>query len=301
MKNKINLRSWIFMIVIALLSVYVFRTNSKPTLMVSLIIAFSGIFIIGLFSNRYIGSFFGGFVFGGGYAARHLFPEKLPNLKPEKLEVFVNELKGFNDLLANYWWIFLLLALVIGFISGLLGEKLQGFGNKKWSTTRITYMSIFVALSVMINTMRVGSFSFGGFPIIFAGYMLGPIPGFIVGAVADVVGFIVRPPAFSFNILFTLTSALTGLIPVLVSKLLGDKYPKFTFIKVLVGIFVGQMITTVILAPMFSVILYGGRSFWLLASKAFFRQILSIPVYALLITSVGDRITKVIKFDKEFI
>ncbi len=84
----------------------------------------------------------------------------------------------------------------------------------------IAYASLFVALSVVINTFRIGSVSFGGVPIIFSGYVLGPVMGFIVGAMADIVGFIVRPSGNAFNPVFVLTSALTGMLPILVTKLL---------------------------------------------------------------------------------
>ena len=158
-------------------------------------------------------------------------------------------------------------------------------------------MAIFVALGVIINTARIGFVSFGGFPIILSGYLLGPISGFIVGGVTDVVAFIVRPSSFGFNILFTLTSALTGIIPIVVTRLLGEKYPNYTFIKVLIGVLLGQIITSVVLVPIFTAFLYK-KVFIVEAGKALLKQAISIPIYAFLTTSLTDRIGKVIKFDE---
>lgn len=168
--------------------------------------------------------------------------------------------------------------------------------SKSFNVQKLVYASVFVALSVVINSLRIGSVSFGGFPIIFSGYVLGPIMGFIVGFVSDLVGFIVRPSSFGFNPLFALTSALTGAIPVIVTtKLLGDKYPEFKLWKILVGIFIGQTITSVILVPIFRVMLYGKNTFWFYMTSAAAKQAISIPIYAVLMKIVWDRIKGFVK------
>lgn len=172
--------------------------------------------------------------------------------------------------------------------------------NTKFSTKKITFMAIFIAISVMVNTARIGSISFGGFPIIFSGYLLGPFMGFIVGGVSDILGFIVRPSSFAFNPLFTFTSALTGALPILTTRFLKEKYPNFSLIKIFLGVFVGQMLTSVILVPLFSTILYGNKTFIVLAVNAFTKQIISIPIYAILIKILNDRLKKIIDFRKEF-
>ena len=158
---------------------------------------------------------------------------------------------------------------------------------------------MFVALSVAINTARVGSISFGGFPIILSGYFLGPINGFIVGALADVIAYIIRPSAGGgFNPLFILTSALTGFIPVVVTRLLGEKYPNYNFPKLFAGIFVGQMLTSVIMVPFFRVMLYGENTFIFFASSAFIRQAFNMPLYAFLINTVNESLRRTVNFER---
>lgn len=170
--------------------------------------------------------------------------------------------------------------------------------KSKFSVKQLTYMSVIIAIAVAINTLRVGLVSFGGFPIILGGYLLGPIPGFIIGGLSDLIGFYVRPSGYDFNILFTLTSALTGLLPVFVSKILGDRYPKYSLIKIFIGILFGQVLTSVILVPLFSTILYGDSTFYILAIKALIKQAISIPIYSILIFTLINRLTKVIDFRK---
>lgn len=167
--------------------------------------------------------------------------------------------------------------------------------NKKsfLTTKKIAYVGIFIALSVAINTLRIGSISFGGFPIIFSGYVLGPVLGFVVGGLADLVGFLIRPSATGgFNPLFTLTSALTGAIPIIVTRVLGDKYPNFKFWKVLIGVLVGQTITSVIMVPFFISILYGKNTVWYYMTSAAVKQAVSIPVYSILIMSINKVLSK---------
>jgi ECF transporter S component (folate family) len=161
------------------------------------------------------------------------------------------------------------------------------------TTKKIAYAGIFVALSVAINTLRIGSISFGGFPIIFSGYALGPVLGFIVGGLADIVGFIIRPSSTGgFNPIFTLTSALTGAIPVIVTSALGNKYPNYKFGKILVGVLIGQTITSVIIVPLAISILYGKNTFWYYMTSAAIKQAVSIPVYSILIISINKILSK---------
>lgn len=181
--------------------------------------------------------------------------------------------------------------------------------EKKLLTSRkIAISAMLVALSVAINTLRIGSISFGGFPIIFSGLTMGPINGFIVGAVADIVGFIVRPSATGgFNPLFVLTSGLTGLIPGLMIILLKDNYPNYKTWKVFISIATGQLITTVLMAPFFiSLIregnLIGTTTFWIAywgrVTRAFIRQAVNVPIYTILFPLIIKPISKAVDFTK---
>lgn len=217
----------------------------------------------------------------------------IPKMKPEKLEALKPLIETYHENLIKYG---VIVVAIVGILVYVLSPKIK-VARKQSSTRRITYMAVFIALSVVINTMRFGSVSFGGFPIIYSGLVLGPVNGLIVGAVSDVLGFIIRPSSGGYNVVFTLTSALTGLIPIMVVKLFKVKYPNYKFYQVLLGIFIGQMLTSVIMAPYFQALLFGKNTFIYYASKAFVKQIVSIPLYAALFTSMTESIKDSIDFE----
>lgn len=217
----------------------------------------------------------------------------IPKMKPEKLEALKPLIETYHENLIKYG---VIVVAIVGILIYVLSPKIK-VARKQSSTRRITYMAVFIALSVVINTMRFGSVSFGGFPIIYSGLVLGPVNGLIVGAVSDVLGFIIRPSSGGYNVVFTLTSALTGLIPIMVVKLFKVKYPNYKFYQVLLGIFIGQMLTSVIMAPYFQALLFGKNTFIYYASKAFIKQIVSIPLYAALFTSMTESIKDSIDFE----
>lgn len=217
----------------------------------------------------------------------------IPKMKPEKLEALKPLIETYHENLIKYG---VIVVAIVGILVYVLSPKIK-VARRQSSTRRITYMAVFIALSVVINTMRFGSVSFGGFPIIYSGLVLGPVNGLIVGAVSDVLGFIIRPSSGGYNVVFTLTSALTGLIPIMVVKLFKVKYPNYKFYQVLLGIFIGQMLTSVIMAPYFQALLFGKNTFYYYATKAFIKQIVSIPLYAALFTSMTESIKDSIDFE----
>ena len=185
----------------------------------------------------------------------------------------------------------------------------SGLGvNKTFTTRKLAIAGMLVALSVAINSLRIGNISFGGFPIIFSGLTMGPVIGLIVGGVADIVGFIVRPSASGgFNPLFVLTSALTGFIPGVVILMLKDEYPNYKFWKVFVAIATGQLITTVLMVPLFVTLLrqsnmIGTQAFWIAfygrVAKAFARQALNVPVYSIIFPIIIKPIAKAVNITK---
>ena len=94
-------------------------------------------------------------------------------------------------------------------------------------TLRITLMALLAALSGALGLVTptiAGSrlLKFNGFPIVLSGFLLGPIGGFWCGALADIVAFMLKPGG-AYNPLFTITSGLTGMMPVLVYQRLAPQ------------------------------------------------------------------------------
>ncbi|MDO5716530.1 MAG: folate family ECF transporter S component [Tissierellia bacterium] len=178
-------------------------------------------------------------------------------------------------------------------------EEEPALAQKKstYSTKTLVYAAVFVALSVAINSLRIGNISFGGFPIIFGGFALGPIMGFIIGSVADILGFLIRPSSTGgFNPLFILTSGLTGLIPVFVLRFIPVKDRFSNFVAILISIAIGQIITSVIMVPIFRYWLYA-HPLLVTMGNAAIKQLYSVPLYALLFINTQKVILREVNFN----
>lgn len=153
---------------------------------------------------------------------------------------------------------------------------------------RITYYALLVALNVVLTrvaSIRIGGggteiirIGFGGFPVVFAGITFGPIAGGIVGAIGDIIGMIVSPMG-PYMPHFTLTAALTGIIPGLIMLNCKDKTCKTSFMRLIFAIGIGQITTTIILVPYFMNILYG-IPYELSLPSRLISQAITIPLYS---------------------
>ena len=130
---------------------------------------------------------------------------------------------------------------------------------------RLVYLAVMTALSVVLTRVAGFRVAIGGIegiriglgplPLIMSGVLWGPAAGFFVGAVADIVGYVISPMG-AYLPQITLTTALAGALPALVLKLTG--YSERPGIGKLAGaIFVGQLITSLILVPYFLYTLVG--------------------------------------------
>ena len=96
--------------------------------------------------------------------------------------------------------------------------------NKHTSLKRTIYAALLTSISVVLKVfLGIPVNLFGGFVkdinlsptvIMFSGMSLGPWYGAAIGAITDVLVYLVRPLG-SYNPIFTITNALIGLIPAL--------------------------------------------------------------------------------------
>ncbi len=134
----------------------------------------------------------------------------------------------------------------------------------KISSHKITTMGLLIALSIILTrtaSLRIAiggvegiRIGLGGLPIILGGILFGPLSGGLVGAISDLLGYFINPIGV-YMPHFTLTSALTGIIPALVLKLNQKNEPNV--LELGIAIAVGQTITSLILVPYFLHILFG--------------------------------------------
>lgn len=161
---------------------------------------------------------------------------------------------------------------------------------RKFKTSNIAYYGLLIALNVVLTriaSIRIGSggveiirIGFGGYPIIFAGIMFGPLAGGIVGALGDIIGMIISPMG-PYMPHFTLTAALTGIIPGYIMRSCTSKECKTSFKRLLLAIGIGQIVTSIILVPYFMNTLFGVPYAVTLPSRLI-SQAIHIPIYALM-------------------
>lgn len=170
---------------------------------------------------------------------------------------------------------------------------------------------MFVALTLVFDQLPAPPGKFGnlfrfiGFPVILSGLVLGPAAGFLVGAVSDVLGYLIGPPPGPYFPGFTLTQATTGALPVLLfswmspnsssvgevagSKPLGsrsalpgratDESGWTTLLKLTLAILVTKLLCSVVLVSFFLSRLYGIDPL-LHAGPALLVALVHCPLYA---------------------
>ena len=133
------------------------------------------------------------------------------------------------------------------------------FGEIKRIRT-ITGASLMAAATIVLDFFRIVltqtleiSFSFLG--VALAGMMYGPFVGGIVGGIADILGYLIRPSG-AFFIGFTVNAILTGVI---FGLFLYKKKP--SLIRIAVALLVENIIVILILTPLWLNMMYGTAFF----------------------------------------
>lgn len=229
----------------------------------------------------------------------------LPTVSAKKLAAFEKAFSIYQMTVWRYGFVIIGLALLLAYGVSKLAHKepvdfVQPSTKLRFSTFDLTSMATFVAFGVAINSVRAGYFSFGGFPIILAGLTLGPINGFIVGMLTDLVAFVIRPGGI-FSPVYVLTSALTGFLPIYILHLLdASKNRQLTrkegknttqsaidfrnckYWQLLFAVGVGQFLTSVLIVSLSRSLFYAEGSFIHFFIMNLSRQIFNVPLYAYL-------------------
>ncbi len=125
-------------------------------------------------------------------------------------------------------------------------------------------MGLLIALSIILTrvaSLRVAiggvegnSIGLGKLHIILGGIINGQLYGGLIGAFSDLLGYFINPIGV-YMPHFTLTSALTGIIPATILVLMKKNEPNVFGLGI--AITAGQVITSIILIPYFLNILFG--------------------------------------------
>lgn len=144
--------------------------------------------------------------------------------------------------------------------------------TQKITSLTIVRAGLFIALSLVLKilfeiyiplaglpALRI---NFASIPIMISGIVLGPFTGFLSGAAADIINFMIKPNGPFFPG-FTLVSSLSGMIPGLIFKYtrknMNFNILNTIFIAILSAGFVGVFIFKGVITFEGSMILYNGH------------------------------------------
>jgi len=164
----------------------------------------------------------------------------------------------------------------------------------KISSQKITTMGLLIALSIILTRVASLRIAIGGvegiriglgrLPIILGGIIFGPLAGGLIGAFSDLLGYFINPIG-AYMPHFTLTSALTGIIPATILILMRKDVPNIFNLSI--AITVGQLITSIILIPYFLNILFGLP--WKILMTP---RIISEPIHVIIYTYIISMILR---------
>lgn len=166
----------------------------------------------------------------------------------------------------------------------------------------LTVCAMMVAISVVLGWIGRTYFTFGGgniritfenLPIIFCGITLGPVIGFIVGILSDLVSCLVAPQPTILP-LITLGAGAVGLVSGLISKLLFRSKRNSIFCIITASL-LGHTIGSVILKSI-ALYYYYSTPFWItLGTRALtYIAICTIEIFLIFIILKNKEINKLL-------
>jgi ECF transporter S component (folate family) len=154
----------------------------------------------------------------------------------------------------------------------------------KLNTRQLTHAALLVAVSIILT--RLGAvmvtqtirLSFGHIPIYMGGLLFGPLTGGMVGAVADLLGYLINSFGGAFVPQIFLASVMRGIVPPLVLRLVGNNDRNW-HLKVVAAIIGAELVSGVFLTTWGLSWLFGTPFLALLPARLVALAV-QIPVYA---------------------
>lgn len=157
----------------------------------------------------------------------------------------------------------------------------SGFiAQSRLSTRKLVMASLLSGLTIILT--RYGSImlaggsirlGFGNLPIILSGILLGPIAGAMTGVVSDLLGVLILSQG-GFHPGFTISAALTGLIPGLIVAINNKK--KFSLLNIVIANVLVYIIISLGLNTLWLTQLIGKSFFVLLPARAMAQGIVTV-------------------------
>jgi len=172
--------------------------------------------------------------------------------------------------------------------------KSNAFISNSIRTKVVVNCGLLIAISIVLKILLEVYIPLGGFPslrlnitalpIMLSGILLGPIAGFAVGFISDLLCFVIKPGG-PFFIGFTLASGLTGFIPGLLFMLIRKKEVKhlewFNLIFIVLSIMILVVTRTFTLVN--GAIYYGGAPLNMIYLGLFIALMIAFAVFPIIV------------------
>jgi riboflavin transporter len=166
----------------------------------------------------------------------------------------------------------------------------------RMSSRIITNIGLLIALSIILTRVASLRIAIGGvegiriglgkFPVILGGILFGPLAGGLIGGFSDLLGYIINPIG-AYMPHFTITSALTGIIPVIILRLF-KRSEEIRTAELAFSISIAHIITSLIMIPYFLHTIFGIPWVVLLPAR-FIAAPLNILIYTYIIKLLIER------------
>ncbi len=159
-------------------------------------------------------------------------------------------------------------------------------------TKKLTVCGMILALAVLAGALKIPINSyveirFSFLPIAIAGYLFGPLYGGIVGALSDILGFIVKPTGAFFPG-FTIAQAVTGVLYGAIlrpRKQKNELFPAISFSRILAAQLAVMLVVSMFLNTINLSILYGEGFIPVFISRLA-RTLIMFPINLILLSAL---------------
>jgi ECF transporter S component (folate family) len=172
-------------------------------------------------------------------------------------------------------------------------------GGRRIETRELVLWALLISLEVVLSRLAsirivIGGvegvrLGFGAFPSVLAGIALGPLAGGAVGALGDLIGYWINPAGI-YMPHFTLTAALTGILPALLYRRIPREGlpPAIRTVLSLLAVGLGMGIPSLLLVPLFLRQLFGIPYLVTLPARVI-SLVVTVPIFSLLAEAIMRR------------
>lgn len=178
--------------------------------------------------------------------------------------------------------------------SFMLHERSLKYVRSMVLSAMLTAISILLTRFVSPQFGDAVRFSFGTIPIMLAGIVCGPMYGFVVGIIADFLGFVVNPMGSGIIWGLTLCSGLLGAVPALIyNRLFNKRNACFLAVSTILS----EVVVSGVLKSYFLMGLYGGTYLFWLVPKIVNALIMGVVEFVVLKATLDLLIKRKLKKD----